>query len=114
MKIRVIDNKGRLFGKINILDFLVLVFLICLAPLTYFGVEIYNYEQEKKAKAFEAEQLARTIREEKIAGYKATIAEQEKMIAEREETIAKYKAIKKKILERYKGKTLRKYFEQIE
>jgi predicted protein tyrosine phosphatase len=36
----VIDEKGRLFGKINIIDFLVIVFLLCLVPMFYFGYKV--------------------------------------------------------------------------
>lgn len=34
---KIIDEKGRLFGKINLIDFLVLMFLFCLMPMAYFG-----------------------------------------------------------------------------
>ncbi|MFA5410278.1 MAG: DUF4330 domain-containing protein [Candidatus Omnitrophota bacterium] len=34
---KIIDEKGRLFGKINVIDFLVILFLLCLMPIFYFG-----------------------------------------------------------------------------
>lgn len=37
---KIIDEKGRLFGKINIIDFFVIVFLLCLMPMFYFGYRI--------------------------------------------------------------------------
>jgi len=37
---RIIDEKGRLFGKINLIDFLVLILLFCLVPIFYFGYTI--------------------------------------------------------------------------
>ena len=38
----IIDDKGRLFGKINIIDFMVLLFILCLMPMFYFGYKIFN------------------------------------------------------------------------
>lgn len=37
---KIIDEKGRLFGKINIIDFLVILFLLCILPGFYFGYQI--------------------------------------------------------------------------
>ena len=37
---KIVDEKGRLFGKINIIDFLVVLFLLCLMPMFYFGYKI--------------------------------------------------------------------------
>jgi hypothetical protein len=37
---RVIDEKGKIFGKINVIDFLVILFLLCLLPGFYFGYKI--------------------------------------------------------------------------
>lgn len=34
---RIIDEKGRIFGKINVIDFLVLLILLFFVPLFYFG-----------------------------------------------------------------------------
>lgn len=39
---RIIDEKGRLFGKVNIIDFLVILFLISLTPIFYFAYKILN------------------------------------------------------------------------
>ena len=39
---KVIDEKGRLFGKINAIDFLAILFLLCLMPMFYFGYKIFN------------------------------------------------------------------------
>lgn len=39
---KVIDDKGRLFGKINVIDFIALFFLLCLVPMLYFGNKIFN------------------------------------------------------------------------
>lgn len=38
---KIIDEKGRLFGKINIIDFLVIVFFVCLSPMFYYGYKIF-------------------------------------------------------------------------
>jgi len=39
---RLLDEKGRLFGKINIIDFAVVLFLFCLTPMFYFGYKIFH------------------------------------------------------------------------
>jgi hypothetical protein len=41
---KFIDDKGRLFGMINVIDFLVLAFLICLIPMLYFGYRIIGLQ----------------------------------------------------------------------
>lgn len=38
---KMIDEKGRLFGKINVIDFLVIIFLFSLTPVFYFGYKIF-------------------------------------------------------------------------
>lgn len=37
----IIDEKGRLFGKINLIDFLVIIFLFSLTPMFYLGYKIF-------------------------------------------------------------------------
>lgn len=39
---KIIDENGRLLGKINVLDFLVIIFFISLTPMFYFGYKIFN------------------------------------------------------------------------
>lgn len=39
---KIIDEQGRLFGKINLIDFLVIVFFLSLTPMFYFGYKIFN------------------------------------------------------------------------
>ncbi len=64
----LIDTKGRLFGKVNIIDFIVLLFLIGLIPMLYYGYKLakvpkthvieinweqkYNEEIAQKEKVF--------------------------------------------------------------
>jgi len=38
--LKIIDEKGRLFGKINIIDFTVIFLACCLIPMFYFGYKI--------------------------------------------------------------------------
>lgn len=38
----IIDEKGMLFEKINVIDFMVIVFLLSLIPMLYFGYKIFN------------------------------------------------------------------------
>lgn len=46
---RIIDEKGRLFGRINIIDFIVLLFLFSLLPLGYYGYKLYNERKTPSA-----------------------------------------------------------------
>ena len=39
---KIIDEKGRLFGKINVIDFSVILFLFCFTPMFYFGYKLFN------------------------------------------------------------------------
>ncbi len=39
---RMIDEKGRLFGKINVIDFLAILLVFCLMPMLYFGYKIFH------------------------------------------------------------------------
>lgn len=39
---KIIDEKGKLLGKINVIDFLVLLFFLSLTPMFYFGYKIFN------------------------------------------------------------------------
>lgn len=50
--IKILDAQGRLFGKINVIDFLALMFLVSLTPMFYFGYKIFN----KKPQAPQAPQ----------------------------------------------------------
>tara|TARA_B100000315_G_scaffold249937_1_gene281926 strand:- start:2899 stop:3927 length:1029 start_codon:yes stop_codon:yes gene_type:complete len=53
----IIDEKGRLFGKINIIDLFVILFLISLTPLLYYGYKIATYTPPKKINIQESYQL---------------------------------------------------------
>lgn len=39
---KFIDSQGRLFGRINVIDFTVIIFLFCLMPIFYFGYRIFQ------------------------------------------------------------------------
>lgn len=39
---KILDAQGRLFSKINIIDFLAIMFLLSLTPMFYFGYKIFN------------------------------------------------------------------------
>ena len=41
----MIDEKGKLFGMINLIDLFVLVFVLLLIPMGYYGYKIYNNTQ---------------------------------------------------------------------
>lgn len=49
---KIIDEKGRIFGKVNIIDFLVIVFLFCLMPMLYFGYKIMVIDANAPKKEF--------------------------------------------------------------
>ena len=38
----IIDDKGRVFGKINIIDLLVVIFILSLTPMFWYGYKIFN------------------------------------------------------------------------
>jgi len=40
--LKIIDEKGKLFGRINVIDFMVLLFFLGLTPMFYFGYKIFN------------------------------------------------------------------------
>ena len=39
---KIIDEKGRFFGKVNVIDFLVILFLFCILPAFYYGYKILS------------------------------------------------------------------------
>tara|TARA_B100000315_G_scaffold15944_1_gene14283 strand:- start:146 stop:1006 length:861 start_codon:yes stop_codon:yes gene_type:complete len=43
---KLIDDKGRLFGKINVIDLLVILFLLGLTPIFYYGYKITTFNVE--------------------------------------------------------------------
>ncbi|MBL7197038.1 MAG: DUF4330 domain-containing protein, partial [Candidatus Omnitrophica bacterium] len=49
---KIIDERGRFFGKINIIDFLVIVLLLCILPVGYFGYKILTKEPEVTRREF--------------------------------------------------------------
>jgi len=60
---KIIDEKGKLFGLINIIDFLVAVFLLfCLASILYFS---YKIRRPKESKEPQAEAMGKTTQEHK-------------------------------------------------
>ena len=45
---KLIDEKGRLFGKINIIDFMVVLFLLCFITTLYMGYKILTSHRLKE------------------------------------------------------------------
>ena len=43
---KIIDEKGRLCGKINVIDFLAILFLFCLTPIFYLWYKISQHNQK--------------------------------------------------------------------
>lgn len=54
---KIIDEKGRLFSKINIIDFLLILFLFFLAPMFYFGYQLFA----RKPLSFQGEVIQQEI-----------------------------------------------------
>jgi len=54
---KIIDGKGMLFGKINIIDFLVVLFLLCLTPMFYFGIDVAKKSVIPKQKIYMSRQM---------------------------------------------------------
>ncbi len=40
--IKIIDNRGMVFGKINIIDLLVVIFILCLTPMLWYGYKLFK------------------------------------------------------------------------
>lgn len=38
----LIDKEGRIFGKINLIDFIVLLFMLLILPMSYYGYRLYK------------------------------------------------------------------------
>ena len=62
---KIIDAQGRLFGKINVIDFLVIMFLVSLTPMFYFGYKIFN-SKPKASPSQESASVFKTIIETEI------------------------------------------------
>lgn len=54
---KIIDDKGRIFGKINIIDFIIILFLISLLSMFYYGYKLF-YFHPKPEKKFYAQTLS--------------------------------------------------------
>ena len=44
---KIMDEKGRLFGRINVIDFIVILFLLCLTPIFYFAYKVSAKKPEQ-------------------------------------------------------------------
>ncbi|MDP3786216.1 MAG: DUF4330 family protein [Candidatus Omnitrophota bacterium] len=57
---KIIDEKGRIFGRINVIDFLVILFLLLLIPMLYFGSKLLIHMEpvvEKKTRIIQVKFL---------------------------------------------------------
>ncbi|MEK6715233.1 MAG: DUF4330 family protein [Candidatus Omnitrophota bacterium] len=60
---KIIDEKGRLFGKVNVIDFLAMLLLLSILPVFYFGYKIANQKPIAPPKTFtEVELYCRFIK----------------------------------------------------
>lgn len=104
-----IDKKGRLFGKINVIDFLVLVFILCLMPVFYFGYKIIDkplpppppptitlnkkeYEERQQQHKQALEKLTQQYRQdiEKLTRELAEVGTQKKNLLKEHKRLKKY------------------------
>ncbi len=83
--LKIIDNQGRLFGKINIIDFIVLIFLLCLTPMFYFGYKIFIKKPppliQKTAKQLYEEKIAQLTQEQEEMEYEKKLMQLKQNIA---------------------------------
>jgi hypothetical protein len=124
IKTKFIDSKGGLLlhqwrGKewrINAIDFLVIVFALCLTPMFYFGWKFYHKKPTPESPTvtfdkaeYEQAQAKQTIKYERaLLKHWQEIHRYQQEIAELENEIATEKKIKDKFLDEYKG--ARKHF----
>ncbi|MFH1492241.1 MAG: DUF4330 family protein [Candidatus Omnitrophota bacterium] len=52
---KILDEKGKLFGKINVIDFSVIFLLIFLLPISYFAYKVYTKEYKMWGESVEAD-----------------------------------------------------------
>lgn len=43
--IKIIDEKGRILGKINVIDFIAIVLIVNIVPMSYFGSKLASYKK---------------------------------------------------------------------
>lgn len=63
---KVIDEKGRLFGKINVIDLLVALFILSLVPMFYFGYKI-AHQREIERQELKREAIRQEAARQKVA-----------------------------------------------
>ena len=115
---RIIDDKGMLFGKVNVIDFAVLGFICMFLPMFYFGYRFSKYRkpQEKLIQRCKLDESI-TKYDKRIAelheGYKTQIANHiknyESQIADLTRQLNEITAKRDILLTEHKK--LRKYFE---
>jgi hypothetical protein len=59
---KIIDEKGRLFSKINIIDFLLILFLFFLAPMFYFGYQLFTRKPSFQGEVIQQEIYCKFIK----------------------------------------------------
>ena len=84
---RIIDDKGMLFSRINIIDFLVLLFILCLTPMFYFGWKIMT-------KPTVVVEKPPTIQLDK-ADYEKYTSEVRQLEAQRDKLLTEHKRLRK-------------------
>ena len=99
---QIIDKEGRLFGLINVIDFIVLCFILSLTPMLYYGWKI-AHKSKPKPQAIEIE-LKKKIDEYKLlldtlTNQKDTLINQKDTLIKERDVMIAQKDAEKGILE---------------
>lgn len=93
---RIINDRGMIFGKINIIDFLVLLFILCLMPMFYFGYKILTKPPLPPPTTITLDKAEYEQRQsEQKAKYKKKVAECEKLKSQRDNLLKEHKRLKR-------------------
>jgi len=95
---KIIDEKGRLFGKINVIDFLVILFLFCLVPMFYFGYKIFTKEPIVIPPEPEKEAILRIKYTNLLPDIAATVKVGDEQVEVSEEVIEGKKVVRREVV----------------
>lgn len=101
-RMKIIDEKGRWFGKLNFIDSLVILFILCLIPAFYFGYKLYNAPETPPPPPTII--LEKSEYDKIMAKYNRVIAEKDRlfvqMVAEKDKITAELTKQRDKVYER--------------
>ena len=100
----IIDKQGRIFGKLNIIDALFIIFFIGLMLLIWQGIRIY-----RKSQILFVTPVTVTITEKEYDELKTNLAEKDKIIIELQKAFTTRGRKQKQVFEEHPR--MKKYFE---